>query len=104
MRAPLNRRVSLERPVRSDTPGGGSETVYVVEDVVWAEISASPGGEAGALEALRTTQAQTLRIRHRDDVAPGWRAVWDGLARRITAVLDPDGRKRELILTCEAEQ
>lgn len=103
MRADLNRRVSLLEPVRAAAPGGGAALSFDEVGVVWAAIAAESARERGRFETLQTATRFSVRIRHRGDVKPGWRAGWAGRVRRVTAAYDPDGSRQFLILICEDE-
>jgi len=104
VRAPLNRRISLLRPVRIEEPGGGATLSFVEEAVAWGRVEARANREDDALQAVRVATRYAATVRFRGDVEPGWRAGWGGRVRRITAAFDPDGRRAFLTLICEDEE
>lgn len=104
MRTTLRRRVTLLAPEREEADGGGAEESFAEAAKVWAETRARAGGEAVEPGRLHALTVHELTIRHREDVRPGWRAVWSGRQRRVTAAFDPDGLRRRLTLICEEEE
>ena len=91
----LNTQITLEQP--SET-GGDAAVTWPVVATVWAEMLALGGAEVSGLEA---TGDYRLRLRFREDITPRQRIGLVGTARKlqIISIMDPDGRRRETIIT-----
>lgn len=74
---------------------------------VWGSVLSRASGErfiTGA-EQLQATVSHTVRIRYRDDVTVKMRLQWRSTRfLYIENIVDPDGRKADLILMCREEQ
>lgn len=96
----LRHRITLQQPIETQDEFG--EVVITWQDVasVWAEVADLSGREFFA--AMQTVSEITtrVRLRHRSDVETRWRMVVGARVLDIQAVIDPDGRKRELLLLC----
>jgi len=99
----LSRRVTLERPDRTEDGGGGASVTWTPIATVWAAVTAAAAGEITATDDVASRVRHVLRIRWRADVRAGWRAVLDGRALRIRASVDRDGAKHWLVLDAEEE-
>jgi SPP1 family predicted phage head-tail adaptor len=74
---------------------------------VWASVMPRASGERfiGGAEQLQATISHTVRIRYRTDVTVKMRLVWRTTRiLLIQNVVDPDGRKADMILMCEEVQ
>lgn len=100
----LSTRVVLSRPERAVDAGGGAALSFMAVATVWASLSSPGADETQARGASVTVLRHRLRIRRRDDVAPGWRASWEGREARVVAVRDLNAGGRWLTLDCEEEQ
>lgn len=68
----------------------------------WAKIEDLTGREYFAAQQVPTSQVSTrVRIRWRPDIKPEMRVVHGDRVLDIKAVLDRDGRRRELQLMCQ---
>jgi len=94
----LRRRVKIEeKSVVQDSYG--AETITWSEvGTFWTAVEPLRGDEF--LEQRRRGAEVTTRIvmRYLDEIAPEMRATWDGHTYDIVAVIDVDGRHRELQL------
>lgn len=74
---------------------------------VWANVASRASGErfiSGA-EQVQAAVSHTVRIRYRADVTVLMRLVWrTNRYLYVQNVIDPDGRKADLILMCSEEQ
>lgn len=74
---------------------------------VWASVGSRASGErfiSGA-EQLRAEVSHTVRIRYRADVTVKMRLQWrTSRYLYVENVVDPDGRKADLVLMCSEEQ
>jgi len=60
------------------------------------------GRELFAAQAAQSEVTTRFRIRYRTGLSPKMRLLCDGVIYNIAAVLDRDGRKRELQLMCSS--
>lgn len=98
----LRDRVTLQSPPAPDAEGQRG-SAYTDVDRVWADVQVISTRElfqAGAAQSLVTRR---VTIRHRTDIATGWRVVLgDGTTCAVaTPPRDPGGRKRWLELDVE---
>lgn len=68
---------------------------------VWAAVEDLSGREFWAAQQVQSEVSTRVRIRYLPGVNPTMRVVHAGRHLEITAVLDPDGRRRELQLLCK---
>jgi len=88
----LRHRITLEAP--SETAGDAVVT-WTPQATVWAEMEGLTGINRGGL----TAEAEhRLRIRYRPTVNVRWRVGFGDRKLRILSVVDPTGRRRELVL------
>ena len=99
--AALHARITLERPVRAGDELGGAVLSWSGEGDVWASIAATGAGRSAAYDSAPTLASYRLVINRRDDVRPGWRAIWNARPLRIVGVRDDGGPRIEL--DCEEE-
>lgn len=98
----LDRRLTLERPVRTgDGFGGATETFEPVAQV-WAAVETVGGGVSRPGGAVHATATTRVTIRWRADVAPLMRLTGGGETHVIEAAR-PAGRRRFLELSCRSE-
>ncbi|HEX7852320.1 MAG TPA: phage head closure protein [Sphingobium sp.] len=97
-----NRRISIEMPVRVANGKGGFTKGWSAPVPVWAEMIPLRGHEAVEHNLLKSEQLWRVTIRHRDDITPECRITYRGRPMNIRTSEDPDGRGRELVMTCES--
>lgn len=81
----------------------GEEAVTWVEIAkVWASVLPGGSGERflGGASREQATVSHTVRIRYRGGLVPKMRLLWEGRLLDIESIIDPDGRRRELVLLC----
>lgn len=71
----LDRRITLQYSVPTRDAAGGSVPAWIEAATVWAGKLDSRGGRLYAAEAKHYETSLIYRIRHRVDVAEGWRLV-----------------------------
>lgn len=101
----LNRRVIVERATTTDDEIGGQIVTWSPIGVDYVEAIPSGGSEGLENGALRSSQRYTVAMRWRaiDEATCRFRADWlPGRVLTIQSAVDPDGRRRELRLDCEA--
>lgn len=94
-------RIALERPVRVGDELGGAVLSWSPEGEVWASVIATGAAQSVAFDSAPTLASYRLFINRRDDVRPGWRAIWNARPLRIVGVRDDGGPRIEL--DCEEE-
>lgn len=97
----LNRRVTVQAPVRVDNGKGGNSKSWNDVIPVWAEMIPLRGSEALDQALLEQRQVWKITIRHRDDVTADNRLMFRGKALNIITAEDPDGARRWLVMTAE---
>ena len=101
MIGPMRERVLLQRPVRANDAANGGEITRVDVATVWARVEAPTTSKNVIAEAVRLSASYTITIRHRSDIQPSWRLVWDGKPLEIASIGPAlDVRRRYLVLTC----
>ncbi len=98
----LNRRVTIQAPVRSENGKGGILKSWDDLITVWAEMIPLRGSEALDQALLERRQIWKVTIRHRDDVSPDNRLQFRGRPMNIITAEDPDGKRQWLVLTAES--
>lgn len=92
--------------VVQDEHGEPIET-WVDVATVWASVLGRASGErfiSGA-EQVMAAVSHTVRIRYRDDLTVQMRGIWRGNRYLyIENIIDPDGRKADLVLMCREVQ
>lgn len=96
----LRHRVRLEDAVDTRDSGGGLTRVWQLLDVVPASIESEESGEPVEAGSPSSKVRHLVRIRYRTGVTPAMRAVFRDRSFRILSIVDPDQRKKELLLTC----
>lgn len=100
-------RVELQSATRTpdtfgDTAGGG--TAWATLATVWAEVVPVSGDEARPAGAPVAITAYRVRVRYTSAIlavpSTELRAVWRGKTLNATGVVDEEGRRRFLIITC----
>jgi SPP1 family predicted phage head-tail adaptor len=75
---------------------------WVDVEAVWASVRPGGSGERflTAADQMQASISHTVRMRWRAGLGPKLRLLWDGKFLGIQSVVDPDGRKRELVALC----
>ena len=97
----LDRRITLSEFTATRDSVGGVVTSWDDVATVWATKVPQGGGRLYAAEAKHYEQTLLYRIRHRTDVAPGWRLTHGDDVFEITNV-EELGRRHFLELSCRA--
>ncbi|SDC30866.1 phage head-tail adaptor, putative, SPP1 family [Sphingomonas sp. YR710] len=104
----LNRRVIVQRATSVSDGAGGQVREWPeigrpwVKASLWSTGRGAGGGQSAVADVMQDNQAFVIRMRPRD-IATGDRIVLDGLNYRVRAVVDPNGRRRELQVSIELE-
>ena len=99
--APLSHRLELQS--RHEAVGEGGELVTTWSPVarVWGALVDSRVVRSEEAQQNQETAQHRVLIRHRNDVASGWRFLLDGRELAILTVIDPDQSRRFLSCLCE---
>jgi SPP1 family predicted phage head-tail adaptor len=98
----LRHRVDLVRVARVDDAVGGWSTELVVDEAaVAAEVLSLPGSEVTQEGLLQAVRHFRITIRWRDDVPPYRELRYRGELLNIRSIVDPDGRRRELVILAD---
>lgn len=66
-----------------------------------AEVVRSPGGEVEANQQRQGRVPTTFKLRYLPDLEPGMRLICREKVYDIKSAIDPDGRRRETLITAE---
>lgn len=98
----LRNRIEIQKLTRTrDSLGGIVETwARLVE--VWANVRMSGAGERmiSSVDQEVALVTHRITIRHRTDVSVENRILHGDRVLDIESAVDPDGRRRELVLVC----
>lgn len=94
----LRDQVTLEAPAAPSESAWGVTPQHQAVATVWASVVATDADESDGSVATRTLTRYAVRIRYRSDVTSKWRIGYRGRTLDITSVVDPDGRRRELLI------
>lgn len=97
----LDRRCTLSYPLETRDSVGGVEVEWIATATVWAAKVPVGGGRLYAAEAKHYEQTLSYRLRHRTDVAPGWRLTHGDDVFEIAGV-EEQGRGHWLDLALRA--
>lgn len=102
----LRHWVEIRRPISNQGPGGSpdAEGDFTLIDETWAEINEESGQREDEARTEISTVEATIRLRHREDVQPGWRIVHadENAIYQVQAVLNDPTREDHLV--CRAER
>ena len=97
----MRQLASLEAATRVPDEGGGATLAWTQLAQVWCAIRPRSGAEDLASDRLVPTLRHDVWMRWRDGVSPDMRLTLGDRVLAIAAVMDPDGRRQFLRLTCE---
>lgn len=97
----LRHSVALQSEIKVSDSGGGHETSWSTYTTVRAKIEPLKGAEQLRGMQLESKVTHRMTIRYRSGVSNNHRALYDGRAFNIRAAIDPDERKRWLVLSVE---
>ncbi len=82
--------------------GGYTNQVQPVADVR-AEVTGLGGSETVVNQVLQGISLYSIRIRYRTDVDAACQIRYGAVALNIKSAVDPDGRRRELVITAGSD-
>ncbi|WP_300471143.1 phage head closure protein [Breoghania sp.] len=87
----------------TDDGAGGSETSFEAAGSVWGAVMVRGMVERFTDDRFDGVVTHRIRLRHRADIAGGWRLVQGLRVFRVLAASDPDNRGRWLDVLAEEE-
>ena len=94
----LRRRVTIQQKSVTRDTYGAEVISWTDVATVWASVEDLSGRELYDAERITTEVTTRIRIRYRAGITTDMRAVYGARVFNIRAVLDTEGRKRELQL------
>lgn len=96
----MRQRVTIQAATTKVDPYGEPIETWTDVATVPAEVLAVTGREAVNAQQMKAVVGYRVRMRHRGDITPAHRFVFDGRTLTIAWGGDPDGRRRELAFYC----
>ena len=97
----LRHRVTIQQYGITRDDFGAEVPDWMPLATVWASVEDLAGKEYFAAQQVNAEVSTRIRIRYRGDIKPQMRVVYGARVLDIQAVLDPEGRRRELQLMCK---
>jgi SPP1 family predicted phage head-tail adaptor len=98
----LRESINLEAPTPQNEGqqwgATGAAQYTTVYSGIRASVIADAEAETVADHAVMTATTFTVRIRWLRDITNTWRVIWGSRVLDIVSVIDPTGRKRELVI------
>lgn len=106
---PLRHRITIQSATLAQDSYGEPIKTWAnlaTNPQAWAEVTSAPAGERflSGGEQVIAHLTHRVRIRYRSDVTVKMRVVHESRHLYIENVVDPTGRRRELMLLCREEQ
>lgn len=100
----MRHRVTIQKATRTKGAGGEGSDAWATVATVAAEVTPATAGDVLRGEQREFPVTHRVRIRYRADIgAADHRIVFDGRTMRIAEPLNPDGRKRFLLMMATTE-
>jgi SPP1 family predicted phage head-tail adaptor len=97
----LRHRITLQRKNAVRDSYGESVPTWITVATVWAQVETTGGSESvDAAQVALASLSYMVTIRYRRDVVPTMRVLWGDRVLEISAVTEPDNRRRLLALLC----
>jgi len=97
----LRRRAILQRIDLAEDSANGDTTAPTDIATVWAGITTSGGREFYEAKRLNPELTHQVELRYRTGIVAGMRLVVGDAVLRVIAPIDPDGRRRKLLVMCQ---
>ena len=98
----LDKRVTIQQLVTgspTQNAGGEQEDVWTTVHTVWASVRPLRGRELFAAQQINSEISSTVQIRYRAGITSKMRLSYDGRLFDILAVVNPDERNEQLVLS-----
>lgn len=97
----LTNLLTIQSASESRDGSGGVQVNWTPVGQVWADIRGLSGREFLASQQAGALTTHEVRIRYYPGLSSSrFRFVWDGKILHIEAIIDPDGRRRDMICRC----
>jgi SPP1 family predicted phage head-tail adaptor len=93
--------VTIQQATETPDDYGAPVPGWATATTAWGEVVDLSGKEFFAAQQVNAEVTTRIRIRYTAGITPKMRAIANGRTFDILAVLDPEGRKRELHLMCK---
>lgn len=100
-RLELRHLVTIQQLVETQNAYGEIIAVPQTFATAWGSVEDLAGREFFAAQQINAEVTTRIRIRYLAGILPQMQAIANGRTYDILAVLDPDGRRRELQLMCK---
>lgn len=97
----LDRRVTIQAQTASEDALGQPLDVWTNVGSAWAHIKFLSGSQAIKAEKSTSIAQASIRVRYREDVAPGMRAIEGSKTYKVLAVLPDESGRVFTDLVCE---
>lgn len=97
----MRHRLRIEVRVSTQDASGEPLLAWKTLATVWAEKRKATGREVVASAQTQGRVPTEFRIRYRPDVTPAMRGVCEGRVYEFLSVIDPTGRRAELVITAD---
>jgi SPP1 family predicted phage head-tail adaptor len=103
----MRHRVTLQERQTIQDDAGEPNNTWNTFATRWAAVQRAATGSEEFASAMRNGRVPvTFRLRYLETnagetITPAMRLVWQGKVHNILSVVDPDGRKSELIITAQ---
>lgn len=96
----LKRRITLQKPVKTEDEGAGKRVNYQAVADVWAAIEPISSREFFFAQQGRAEVTHKIHIRFRTDVKNNWRVRFGTAQYLVDSIIDIAGERRFLELLC----
>ena len=96
----LRHRVTIEEASLTRDDFGGQVETWSEVVTCWAAVEPLQGREFLEGRREEAEVSTRIRIRYRAGILPGMRVTWGDHVYDIDSVIEPDSRRRELVLMC----
>lgn len=101
----LRERAAIQAATVTQNTSGELIESWATETTVWAQVL--PGSVSERFSAAASQRASeithTVRMRFRTDITPKKRLLWETRILEILGHMDPDGRRKTLVVMCKEE-
>lgn len=96
-------RITIEQPQATADGAGGATIAFTPLATVWAAVEPVAAKSETGGDRLGSRITHRITIRHRGDIAAGMRIRHRGRLLAIETVIDPDERRRFLLIEASEE-
>ena len=97
----MNHQIVLQRDDgTSRTSLGGRANSWTSVATVWGRVAPLKGDERLAAGQLEETVTHRVHIRYYSGLTAKWRLLWGSTPLQIKAIINPDERRRFMIIDC----